>query len=60
MTTGRVRRVAGPLVEAVDLPGLAMAEIVGEFADNGWINILGGCCGTRPEFVTALIEEIRP
>ena len=29
MTTGRVRRVAGPLVEVVDLPGLAMAEIVG-------------------------------
>ena len=27
--TGRVRRVAGPLVEVVDLPGLAMAEIVG-------------------------------
>ena len=27
-TTGRVRRVAGPLVEVRDLPGLAMAEIV--------------------------------
>ena len=29
MTVGHVRRVAGPLVEVVDLPGLAMAEIVG-------------------------------
>ena len=28
VTSGRVRRVAGPLVEVVDLPGLAMAEIV--------------------------------
>jgi vacuolar-type H+-ATPase catalytic subunit A/Vma1 len=26
--TGRVRRVAGPLVEVADLPGLAMADIV--------------------------------
>ena len=29
VTAGQVRRVAGPLVEVVDLPGLAMAEIVG-------------------------------
>jgi 5-methyltetrahydrofolate--homocysteine methyltransferase len=23
-------------------------------------DFVGGCCGTRPEFITALIEEIRP
>ena len=26
-----------------------MAEIIAEFAQNGWVNIVGGCCGTNPE-----------
>ena len=24
-----------------------MAEVIGEFARNGWLNIVGGCCGTN-------------
>ena len=35
-----------------------MAEIVGEFADNGWVNILGGCCGTSPDHIRALAARI--
>ena len=41
-----------------DLGPAAMAEIVGEFADNGWVNILGGCCGTTPDHIRAIAERI--
>ncbi|MCW5571951.1 MAG: methionine synthase [Steroidobacteraceae bacterium] len=27
------------------------ADIVGEFATSGFVNILGGCCGTTPEHI---------
>ncbi len=42
-----------------DLGPAAMAEIVGEFADNGWVNILGGCCGTTPDHIRAFAERTR-
>ncbi len=35
-----------------------MAQLVGEFADNGWVNIVGGCCGTRPEHIQAMAEAV--
>ncbi len=41
-----------------DLGPKEMAEIVGEFADNGWINILGGCCGTTPDHIRAMAGRI--
>ena len=41
-----------------DLGPKAMADIVGEFADNGWINILGGCCGTTPDHIRAMAERV--
>ena len=31
-----------------------MADIVGEFAASGLVNMVGGCCGTRPEHIAAL------
>ena len=31
-----------------------MAVIVGEFAESGLVNILGGCCGTTPEHISAI------
>jgi 5-methyltetrahydrofolate--homocysteine methyltransferase len=31
-----------------------MADIVGEFAESGLVNILGGCCGTTPEHISAI------
>ncbi|WP_374202467.1 methionine synthase [Nocardioides sp. CFH 31398] len=33
-----------------------MAGIVGEFASSGLVNILGGCCGTTPEHVAAMVR----
>lgn len=41
-----------------DLGPKQMAEIVGEYADNGWINILGGCCGTTPDHIRAMSERV--
>ena len=41
-----------------DLGPKAMADIVGDYADNGWINILGGCCGTTPDHIRAFAERI--
>ncbi|GAB4248810.1 MAG: methionine synthase [Acidobacteriota bacterium] len=31
-----------------------MAELVGEFARSGFVNIVGGCCGTTPEHIRAI------
>ena len=28
-----------------------MAELLGEFADAGLVNVVGGCCGTTPEHI---------
>ena len=42
-----------------DLGPKAMADIVGEYADNGWINILGGCCGTTPDHIRAMAERVQ-
>ncbi|MGD8418457.1 MAG: methionine synthase, partial [Pseudomonadales bacterium] len=41
----------------------SMATTLGEFADNGLVNIVGGCCGTTPEHIAALrerLEGVRP
>lgn len=42
-----------------DLGPKEMAEKVGEYADNGWINILGGCCGTTPDHIRAMAERVQ-
>lgn len=34
-----------------------MGDIVGSFAADGLVNILGGCCGTTPEHITAIAER---
>ena len=31
-----------------------MAAIVGEFAESGFVNLLGGCCGTTPDHIRAI------
>jgi 5-methyltetrahydrofolate--homocysteine methyltransferase len=33
----------------------AMSTVVGEFAASGLVNLIGGCCGTTPEHVAALV-----
>ncbi|TNE76890.1 MAG: methionine synthase, partial [Gammaproteobacteria bacterium] len=35
-----------------------MAEIVGEFATSGLVNIIGGCCGTTPEHIRAIAYAV--
>ena len=35
-----------------------MAAIVGEFADSGLLNIVGGCCGTTPAHIRAIAERV--
>ena len=35
-----------------------MAEEIGDWAQNGWLNIVGGCCGTTPEHVKALAGAV--
>ena len=34
------------------------AKILGEFARQGWVNLVGGCCGTTPEWIAAIAKEI--
>ena len=36
----------------------SMAEMIGEFARSGLVNIVGGCCGTTPEHIKAFAEAI--
>jgi 5-methyltetrahydrofolate--homocysteine methyltransferase len=37
-----------------------MAALVGDFAAQGWINLLGGCCGSTPEHIAAIAATVRP
>jgi len=36
-----------------------MAELTGEFARAGLVNILGGCCGTTPPHIRAIAESAK-
>jgi len=36
-----------------------MAKIVGEFASSGFVNLLGGCCGTTPAHIKAISEAVK-
>lgn len=35
-----------------------MAEVVGEFARAGLVNVLGGCCGTTPAHIAAIAHAV--
>jgi len=40
-----------------------MAKIIGEFASSGFVNLIGGCCGTTPDHIRELrrvIEDKAP
>ena len=34
----------------------AMSEILNDFGENGFFNIVGGCCGTTPEHIKAITK----
>jgi 5-methyltetrahydrofolate--homocysteine methyltransferase len=42
-----------------DLGPADMAQMVSEFAERGWVNIVGGCCGTTPDHIAAIGQAIR-
>src|SRR6266508_2188839 len=35
-----------------------MAALLGEFADAGLVNVVGGCCGTTPEHISAIARAV--
>ncbi len=37
----------------------AMAETIQGFAEQGWLNMVGGCCGTTPEHIEAIADVAR-
>jgi 5-methyltetrahydrofolate--homocysteine methyltransferase len=46
-----------------DLDADAMAEEIAEWASSGFLNIVGGCCGTTPQHIRAMakcIKDIAP
>ncbi|HEY8064721.1 MAG TPA: methionine synthase [Methylosinus sp.] len=36
-----------------------MAELVGEFAKSGLVNVVGGCCGTTPPHIAAIAAAMK-
>jgi 5-methyltetrahydrofolate--homocysteine methyltransferase len=36
-----------------------MAQVVGEFARSGLVNMVGGCCGTTPAHIAAIAAAVR-
>ncbi|HEX7024503.1 MAG TPA: methionine synthase, partial [Gemmatimonadales bacterium] len=36
-----------------------MADVLGEFARHGFLNIVGGCCGTTPAHIEAIAGAVR-
>jgi 5-methyltetrahydrofolate--homocysteine methyltransferase len=67
-----ISRIAGTLVCAYPNAGLPnefgqydetpeyMARLIGEFARDGLVNIVGGCCGTTPDHIAAIAAAVAP
>jgi 5-methyltetrahydrofolate--homocysteine methyltransferase len=36
-----------------------MVRVLSQFVAEGWLNIVGGCCGTTPEHIRAFAEMVR-
>src|SRR5882672_3371025 len=36
------------------------SSLLKEFADSGFLNIVGGCCGTTPDHIRAIADAVRP
>jgi 5-methyltetrahydrofolate--homocysteine methyltransferase len=37
----------------------SLAPQLGKWARNGWLNVVGGCCGTTPDHIRAIAEAVR-
>ena len=42
-----------------DMTPERMAEVLGGFAREGWLNLVGGCCGTTDAHIRAIAEAVR-
>jgi 5-methyltetrahydrofolate--homocysteine methyltransferase len=36
----------------------ALAKKIARFADEGWVNLVGGCCGTTPEHIRLIADTV--
>ena len=36
-----------------------LASTLGRFIESGWVNVIGGCCGTGPEHIQLLAETVQ-
>jgi 5-methyltetrahydrofolate--homocysteine methyltransferase len=36
-----------------------MAELLRDFASNNWLNLVGGCCGTTPDFIREIANAVK-
>jgi 5-methyltetrahydrofolate--homocysteine methyltransferase len=36
-----------------------MAKVIAEWCSHGWVNIVGGCCGTTPDHIRAIAFECK-
>jgi 5-methyltetrahydrofolate--homocysteine methyltransferase len=36
----------------------SISRTLGEFARNGWLNMVGGCCGTTPDHIRAIAKAV--
>ncbi|PLR98744.1 methionine synthase [Bacillus sp. T33-2] len=37
----------------------SLAQKLSGFAEQGWLNIVGGCCGTTPDHIKAITDEMK-
>ena len=35
-----------------------LAGTIGRFVESGWVNVVGGCCGTGPDHIRLLVETV--
>jgi 5-methyltetrahydrofolate--homocysteine methyltransferase len=42
-----------------DLEPSKMADYIEDFASQGWLNIVGGCCGTSPTYIKAIADRVK-
>lgn len=42
-----------------DQDGNEMGKYIRDFADSGFVNIVGGCCGTTPDHIKVMAEAVK-
>ena len=42
-----------------DASAAEFSDLIQSFAEQGWVNVVGGCCGTTPEFIAEIARKTR-